>query len=272
MRETAEQFRRCLSDLKNPLWFPGLAESLVAIVPDSISVDYSTSKFVANVEPQLIFNLQSSAKNNDPGLRIEVLSKKVETEFVSRGLDFLSCDAVGQPDIGNLLRDAIKIIQVSPSLATSIQVLAKSIHLLKQEDSSTDISFSDPSIPFSIFVSVCPNAECASFRLAEALIHEAMHLQLTLIEKMAELWRDEGATFFSPWKGAERPTSGLLHALYVFGVIDEWLKTLVEAGHGEQYVQRRRIEIASEVELVDIKAIEFGLAKDGKLLLARIVG
>jgi hypothetical protein len=45
------------------------------------------------------------------------------------------------------------------------------------------IRYSSPAIPFSIFVSVPPADERnVVARLAEAIIHEAMHLQLTLIE------------------------------------------------------------------------------------------
>lgn len=49
-----------------------------------------------------------------------------------------------------------------------------------------DVSHSTPVLPLSIFVSV-PGADerHAELRLAESIIHEAMHLQLTFIESLS---------------------------------------------------------------------------------------
>ncbi|MCV2371357.1 aKG-HExxH-type peptide beta-hydroxylase [Roseateles oligotrophus] len=208
---------------------------------------------------------------DSPSLRVEVLADAVLGGFVGRGLDLLSPQEASTLEVRRVLDGASELIRLSPTLSSTVHTVAKSIHLLRQDDPSIDVSFSDPEIPFSIFVSVCPNANLASYRLAEAIIHEAMHLQLTLIEKTVPLLKDGSATFYSPWKQTERPASGLLHALYVFGVINEWLELLVEAGLGEHYAVERRAAIASEIELVDAMSLKYELSFDGLRLMERLV-
>ena len=86
-------------------------------------------------------------------------------------------------------------------------------------------------------------------RLAESLIHEAMHLQLTFIESVVPLVNATEGTAFSPWKGEDRPVQGVFHALYVFAVIREAFSTLaVVHPEAASYAMRRSVEIADEVK------------------------
>jgi HEXXH motif-containing protein len=88
-------------------------------------------------------------------------------------------------------------------------------------------------------------------RLAESIIHEAMHLQLTLIESIVPLINSTTQTAFSPWKQSERPVQGLLHALYVFAVISEALNSLVDLVPGiADHAARRCLQIAEEVAVM----------------------
>ena len=50
--------------------------------------------------------------------------------------------------------------------------------------------------------------------------------QLTLIEAVVPLISGSPTTAFSPWKLEERPIQGVLHGLYVFGVIFQALGSL----------------------------------------------
>ncbi len=62
--------------------------------------------------------------------------------------------------------------------------LIKSIHLLKTENDYNDISFSDPNLPYTVFINLPDiNLENWLERTVENLIHETMHLLLSLLEK-----------------------------------------------------------------------------------------
>jgi HEXXH motif-containing protein len=100
---------------------------------------------------------------------------------------------------------------------------------MKPEDDDFDISFSLPDVPFSIFVSVpSKRMDNDALRVAEAILHEAMHLQLTLIEQCVPLVIETDKKYFSPWKSEYRHPRGVLHAIYVFCVIKQFLEFLNE--------------------------------------------
>ncbi|MBR0553746.1 HEXXH motif domain-containing protein [Sphingomonadaceae bacterium LXI357] len=129
--------------------------------------------------------------------------------------------------------------------------LVRAIHVIEAPGPGYDISHSEPSIPFSIFVSVPVGERHGTLRLAESLLHEALHLQLTLLERHVPMVLDTAATGYSPWQQSQRPLSGLLHGLYVFAAIDQWLALLDAApstsSEDRIYLTRRRAEIAEEI-------------------------
>jgi HEXXH motif-containing protein len=95
-------------------------------------------------------------------------------------------------------------------------------------------------VPFSIFVSLpLAGARHGALRLAEAVLHETMHLQLSLIERIAPAIRSNDAQLYSPWLQTMRPVQSILHGLYVFAVID--------AAHGELANRRRQSLTPDEV-------------------------
>ena len=104
----------------------------------------------------------------------------------------------------------------------------RSLHVLKPPDNDTDVSFSDPEAPFSAFVSVPTKSTVeASWRVAESILHECMHLQLTAIEHVVPLLTTSNGTLYSPWRREMRPVSGVLHGAYAFfGVNDFVLQAL----------------------------------------------
>ena len=81
-----------------------------------------------------------------------------------------------------------------------------------------------------------------------------MHLQLTMLENEVPLIRDTAATGYSPWQGTDRPINGLLHGLFVFRVIDQWLEGFgtshIQGDHRYPYVLKRRAQIAEETRAV----------------------
>jgi HEXXH motif-containing protein len=164
-----------------------------------------------------------------------------------------------------LIQAATDLIANVHGLREAIGAVVKSIHLLVAEP-EYDISYSSPAIPFSIFVSV-PRADerNAVVRLAEAIIHEAMHLQLTLIEAIVPLISGSPTTAFSPWKHEDRPIQGVLHGLYVFGVIFQALGSLGQSVPAvEPYSAVRQRQILTEVDSVE--DVREGLTSHGAQL------
>ena len=123
---------------------------------------------------------------------------------------------------------------------------------MQAPDDDYDVSHSDPQVPFSIFVSV-PQARRPhdALRVVESIVHEAMHLQLTLLEQTLPLVHPSDHTYFSPWKGTYRSPQGVLHALYVFRVIDRFLEQLqafpVWSAADADYIHTRRDDIARQI-------------------------
>jgi HEXXH motif-containing protein len=118
----------------------------------------------------------------------------------------------------------LKIVEPYPFLSSAVSELAWRCHIVVAQSDDYDVSFSDPAIPFSIFVSApARNDRSSILRVAENLIHETMHLQLTLFEGLFPLV-DTASTWsmYSPWKQRHRPAQGVLHGLYVFCVL-RWM-------------------------------------------------
>lgn len=146
------------------------------------------------------------------------------------------------------LREAGDVLSSVADLADSVGCLVRSIHVLRAPRDH-DVSHSTPAIPFSAFVSV-PRVDerDAALRLAESLVHEAMHLQLTLVDRTDALVIDRRRRAYSPWKEDSRPLEGLLHGLYVFAVIHQVLDLFAEAEPGSRdYCAKRRRQIGKEV-------------------------
>lgn len=170
------------------------------------------------------------------------------------------------------VEEALTIINQVPSLMRTVAVLVRSLHLIKPEDEDHDVSFSEPHVPFSIFVSV-PNRRRPDdrWRIAEAVVHEAMHLQLTLIEQVIPLVKTTQGKFFSPWRGTYRPVQGVLHGVYVFRVVDSFLAQLSPLGISSRYVKERRDAI--DKQILDVQSLQDSpdLTKVGNLLIRRLI-
>ena len=149
------------------------------------------------------------------------------------------------------------------------------MHVLQPPGAEIDVSYSDPDVPFSVFVSIPGPGRHTALRLAESLVHECMHLHLTLIEAVVPLVGDDCASTFSPWLRRPRPLRGVLHGLYVFSVVDEFLRVLELGGSlgpdQMAFAARRRRQIAGEIAQVDHPALAAGLTGDGKVLVERLL-
>lgn len=244
------------------LWFPGLAPELVAHfccqdeLGELCGPAYGTYRWIAG-DSRAARVLGGTIELTTGSVNVELLPPVPRLEIGGVTLAEEASDEALE-----LIQAATDLVAHVDGLCEAIGAVVKSVHLL-MADPEHDISYSSPAIPFSIFVSV-PRADDrnAVVRLAEAIIHEAMHLQLTLIEAIVPLISGSPTTAFAPWKHEERPIQGVLHGLYVFGVIFQALGSLGQSvPEVEPYSAARLHQIATEVD--SVRDIREGLTNHG---------
>lgn len=241
-------------------WFPGLSSRLTDAFwsnPQPIEhAGYTTAAWLSESR------LTASNVISPRGPLLEPLPHAFEARFRSAFPETTDCSA-----IVTAVGDALD--QLHPGGADHmVTSLVRAIHVIEAPAPGYDVSHSEPSIPFSIFVSVPIGERHGTLRLAESLLHEAMHLQLTLLERHTPMVLETDATGFSPWQQCERPVAGLLHGLYVFAGIDQWLALLdaspLTSSEDRIYLTRRRAEIAQEIAVVATLADARGLTSTGR--------
>ena len=182
--------------------------------------DYSTSRFLFDLDPVVLHAVGISRHPFDSGIHVELLPEVGVNRWRNLGLEFASVADMNDMGFLEVLERSLDLIRTSLPLQATVAGLCRSLHVLVASGPDIDVSYSDPSLPFSVFVSCPPATERNRVeRLAENLIHEALHLQLTRIESAESLViRGSCETpVYSPWKGECRTARGVLHAAYVFG-------------------------------------------------------
>jgi HEXXH motif-containing protein len=230
------------------LWFPGLAADLVARFEighknrQVLVSDYGTHRWLT-ADPAAPSVKVGAFQLGLHATAIELLPAATATIFTPlmlADIDLLRSSAQ--------LQAAAKVLSAVEGLEESVGRLVRVVHLLEAPPGH-DVSHSSPDLPFSIFVSMPGRGERdISLRLAESILHESMHLQLTLIDLVNPIITDEPSAAYSPWKDEVRPVSGLLHGLYVFAVIHQafdWLQS--RRPEWSPYCRQRRVTIANEV-------------------------
>ena len=229
--------KRVEAVLKNPdasPWFPDVTIELVedgwrdlynkaGLLPDT----YGTVRAMTHNEgaPRRIvarLPIFTSAESLERVFQIEIIDPEHARCYKQDGFRFYTAEEINTTNVLTQIRKAVDIVKLVPTLSTTVAALVCSIHVIDVGNDDYDVSFSDPRIPFSIFVSVSQSNEATiPLRIAEAIIHEAMHIQLTLIERILPLVNPSSQQHYSPWRGEFRNAQGVLHGLYVFRVIDE---------------------------------------------------
>ncbi len=174
------------------------------------------------------------------------------------------------------LKSAFAIIDLVKPAHFCITKLVRSIQVLKQEDEEVDVSYSHPKIPFSIFVSVCQdNSMLSNLRVAESILHEAMHLKLTLIENVMPLVKpNTGNLYFSPWREEKRPAQGVLHGAFVFCAILHFCKLILsnlKSLNEINYVLFRIQQISDEIKQLKDFHLCDDLTTDGAILIKNLL-
>lgn len=267
MDELAERIRGSIENRNGDPWFPELTADLAASACDSLRRDigltpetYGTERVLSHSSsgPREIIGCVTLPPLSEaaPNISIEGLSEGCAAKYHKEGgVSFYTPDEILNTTVLPCIEDALLIVSQVPSLIRTVTALVRSLHVIEPEDADYDVSFSEPDVPFSIFVSV-PRKRTANdaLRVAEAIVHEAMHLQLTQIECVSRLVSSADGRYFSPWRGEHRNAGGVLHGLYVFHVIHRFLDRLASIGSSPenrlQYVRVRQLEIANQIDAI----------------------
>ena len=181
---------------------------------------YSTAQLLNGSKPCVLGTVDVVGFAFDSGLRLELLPPTLASRWQSLGLRLATERDIENMGFDEVVAKSLDLMRLVAPLYGTVAGVCRSVHVLLASAEGYDVSYSDPSLPFSIFVS-CPaeGEPDRRERLAENILHEALHLQLSLIERIQPLVADgaKEQKVFSPWRQEERSISGLLHAIYVFG-------------------------------------------------------
>ena len=200
-------------------------------------------------------------------------SPDIRTELAARG--FVFRDRPQRRILRELLRDAGGLMAITPRLKIAVESSVGKIILLGAPP-AFDISHSEPRWPHTIFISVPGRpSEVSALRAAENIIHEAMHLQLTILERAGPLIADRAATMASPWRKEPRNFQGVMHGFYVFRCIAAFFSALSVSGHlnteGIDHVRKRREQITEELSRLDYDQLAQGMTPVGRDFLAALI-
>jgi len=174
------------------------------------------------------------------------------------------------------LKAAIDVLAQVQLVFNCIAILVRYIQILKQDDAEIDLSYSSPKVPFSIFISVCEDdSTISNLRVAESILHEAMHLKLTLIEDITPLLLpDTGNRYFSPWRDEKRSARGVLHGLFVFKAILDFYKKLKGQAYSQNvldYLGHRESQITNEISQLSNFYLCLDLTEEGATLTKNLL-
>jgi len=254
-----------LSAIRNPdsqAWFPDLTEDLVSYgwkelyEKYGLQVDnYSTEALLKGGAIHAIsdaaISLKPAAKTLLLPIHVYPMPDEIASMYADAGAKPYSPEILQNSTVLQCLQESLEILSAIPTVYETVSRLVACLHILKPEDDDFDISYSLPNIPFSIFVSIpSKRMDNDALRVAEAILHEAMHLQLTLIEQIVSMVVETDEKYFSPWKNEHRHRRGVLHAIYVFCVIKQFFELLVKQNIPEgssQYSVARCAAISSQL-------------------------
>lgn len=193
--------------------------------------------------------------NSDFGFEsffIEVPTADLQNFYEDNGLALYQSTNWPDEEVRKKLSAGMYALAQVPQVFASVCQLVKAIQVVDAGHPEYDTSYSHPALPFSIFVSLCQDASLQSnLRVAEGILHEAMHLKLTLIEEViAQVNVKSDAVYYSPWRKEERPVQGVLHGLFVFRAIYDFYRILLPLtidASSKDYLYFRMEQIKSEL-------------------------
>jgi HEXXH motif-containing protein len=200
--------------------------------------------------------------------RLTSLSAHDIAELADRDIHVIAPSVITAAN--GLVDRAEQLTRFAPGLQPIVRSCLQEIYSLKAPDDSFDISHSEPRWPTRIFVSFPVSSIVAELRVAEAIVHEAMHLNLTFLEGRARLVA-RPRMLYSPWKAEARPASGVVHGLYVFACIYSFFRYLSREvsldDRQQRHVNQRFVDIKAEVGSIDRSSLLACLTPDGDFLV-----
>jgi HEXXH motif-containing protein len=201
--------------------------------------------------------------------RLSKPSAEIANEIACHGLRTWDTSCVPT----DMLRQAATWIDRERTLSAICSRVVKDIHLLRA-DVGFDVSHSEPRWRRSIFVSVPERDDTVgAVRLAESIIHEAMHLHLTDFEEIEPLVFEFQGKMRSPWKTERRPYQGVMHGLFVFACLGQYFRNTSRIFEKEKddaarnHCIGRVADIASDINSIDINELSAGLTSAGAALV-----
>jgi HEXXH motif-containing protein len=217
---------------------------------------------IDDISPTLPLDIGGALSN-----RLTAPLNDLAADLQSHDLSVLIPEMV--PDAGAVIDAAANLISMVPSLELVVRRCVHEIFLLQAPNDSIDLSHSEPRWPTRIFLSLPFSSAARELRVAEAMLHEAMHLNLTFLEQRVELVK-RSELMYSPWRAEQRPASGVLHGLYVFTCIHCFLEqisnTATFAGSPLHHLQQRLSEIKEDVYSIDRTSLARCLTPEGASL------
>lgn len=217
-----------------PLWETSLTDQLVTAAYEELRTWNINDHFAYTTEAAL---LRKESKNDKQYL-VSYDRKSVYLEtpntatlngfYAEHGLVPLNLRELVENQAATKLKSALNILAEIPECIDCIASLVNCIQVVASEGPDYDTSYSHPDLPFTLFVSVCENDSMTSnIRVAEGILHEAMHLKLSLIQEHVRLiQRGNTETYYSPWRQEQRPLNGVLHGIFVFRAVYDFLQLL----------------------------------------------
>jgi HEXXH motif-containing protein len=172
-----------------------------------------------------------------------------------------------------LFTAAAAAIDEVADLADIVRARVGHVHTLEAPP-GYDISHSEPHWHDRIFVSIPERSDrVGALRLAENVIHEAMHLHLTVFEQDTPLVRDLRGELYSPWRQSLRSYCGVIHGLFVFACLREYFIRLPQDREADasRHIRQRIKDIDSEIAQIDISCLTAGLAAAGLALTTNLL-
>jgi HEXXH motif-containing protein len=161
------------------------------------------------------------------------------------------------------LADAEALIALVPDLHDIVRERVRGLAVISSPGPDYDTSHSEPAWPGWIFVSIPESGPRGALRLAEAVIHEAMHHNLTALEHRVLLTLPNHAVH-SPWKHETRTASGVLQGIYVFICLSAYFHQIFTGLTFAADAARGRIAaILEEVDAIDRARLEAALSEPG---------
>lgn len=241
------------------------------------TADYGTGRVLLcdnSAERTLLATVRVPLNDGATSIGVELLTKEVAQRYQTNGISFYSPEEVSSAGVLDCLNEAIEVLGRVAGISLPISLLVRSLHLIHSEQEDCDISFSEPHLPFSIFVSVpTRRVRNDALRVAEGILHEAMHLHLTLIERVVPLTVPGSSKYFSPWRNEHRTAQGVLHAIYVFSAIHYFyckLSSTFIRPDDMNYITKRLAQIGGQLWQVRSFADCIDLTDEG-LQLARLM-